>query len=32
MGYITAAELEKLAAGMGSSPYSRYLNSVLIEQ
>jgi len=31
MGYITAAELENLAAGMGSSPYSRYLKSILNE-
>ena len=29
MGYITAAELEKLAAGMGSSPYGAYLKDVL---
>jgi glucose-1-phosphate thymidylyltransferase len=31
MGYITAADLEKLAAGMGSSPYGKYLKSVLNE-
>ncbi len=31
MGYITAAELEKLAAGMGSSPYGAYLKSILNE-
>jgi len=29
MGYIDAAELEKLAAGMGSSPYGAYLKDVL---
>jgi glucose-1-phosphate thymidylyltransferase len=29
MGYITAAELEKLAAGMGGSPYGAYLRDVL---
>ena len=29
MGYITAAELEQLAAGMGSSPYGAYLKDVL---
>jgi glucose-1-phosphate thymidylyltransferase len=31
MGYITAAELEKLASSMGSSPYSKYLKSILNE-
>ena len=31
MGYITAADLEKLAAGMGSSPYGKYLKAVLNE-
>jgi len=29
MGYITAAELEKLAAAIGSSPYGAYLRGVL---
>jgi glucose-1-phosphate thymidylyltransferase len=29
MGYITAAELEKLASSMGSSPYGTYLKDVL---
>ena len=29
MGYITAAELEKLAAAIGSSPYGAYLRDVL---
>jgi len=29
MGYITAAELEKLAAAIGSSPYGAYLKGVL---
>jgi glucose-1-phosphate thymidylyltransferase len=31
MGFIDAAELEKLAAGMGSSPYGKYLKSILLE-
>jgi len=31
MGYIDAAELEALAAGMGSSPYGKYLKSILLE-
>jgi len=31
MGYIDAAELEALAAGMGSSPYGKYLKSILNE-
>jgi len=30
-GYITAADVEALAAGMGSSPYAQYLRSVLRE-
>jgi glucose-1-phosphate thymidylyltransferase len=29
MGYITAAELDKLAAGIGNSPYGVYLRGVL---
>ena len=29
LGYITAAELERLAAAMGNNPYARYLRSVL---
>jgi len=29
MGYITAAELEKLAASVGSSPYGAYLRDLL---
>ena len=32
MGYIKAAELEALAAGMGNNPYSHYLRTVLDEQ
>jgi len=31
-GYITAAELEKLAAAMGDGPYARYLRVVLEER
>ena len=31
MGYIDAAELEALAAGMGGSPYGKYLKSILLE-
>ncbi|MCC7487966.1 MAG: glucose-1-phosphate thymidylyltransferase RfbA [Burkholderiales bacterium] len=31
MGYISAAELEALAAGMGESTYARYLESVVRE-
>ena len=30
-GYITAAELEALAAGMGNNPYSQYLRTILRE-
>jgi glucose-1-phosphate thymidylyltransferase len=29
MGYISAAELERLAAAMGNSPYGAYLRDVL---
>jgi glucose-1-phosphate thymidylyltransferase len=29
MGYIEAAELEALAAGMGNNPYAQYLRSIL---
>jgi len=32
MGYITARQLEKLAAGMGASSYSQYLRAILAEQ
>jgi glucose-1-phosphate thymidylyltransferase len=32
MGYIKAAELEALAAGMGNNPYSHYLRTVLDER
>jgi len=29
LGYITAADLEVLAAGMGNNPYAQYLRSIL---
>ncbi|MDH5535455.1 MAG: glucose-1-phosphate thymidylyltransferase RfbA [Betaproteobacteria bacterium] len=32
MGYVTAAQLEKLAEGLGKSPYGQYLKEVLREQ
>jgi glucose-1-phosphate thymidylyltransferase len=32
MGYITAAELEKLASALGTSSYAQYLHTVLREQ
>jgi len=32
MGYITADELEALAAGLGGNAYARYLQSILREQ
>jgi glucose-1-phosphate thymidylyltransferase len=31
MGYITAVDLEALAAGIGSNPYALYLRSILRE-
>ncbi len=31
LGYITAAKLEALAAGMGNNPYAQYLRSILRE-
>lgn len=31
LGYITAAKLEALAAGMGNNPYAQYLRSILGE-
>ena len=32
MGYITARQLERLAAGMGASSYSQYLRAILTER
>ena len=32
MGYITAAELEELAASLGGNAYAQYLQSILREQ
>ena len=31
MGYIAAADLDALAAGLGRNPYAQYLRSVLRE-